>query len=219
MGIPIYQRIKNDIIEEIKDKPANSPLLSERDLAVQHGASRMTVRRAVNDLVEEGYLYRDSNKGTFIADKKLIRKNTLQQSEHLDYKIFYFDLKASSSNEVQDILGIGPNDQIIRMIRIMLDDKKPVAVEEFYASRNRLTDEEVDNLRDWKKLDEAIAQYTTNYRFNPIIVPMKYARMLEVPINSPMIMTESVVTNKLGKTILYIKTFNNPQERVIEITS
>ena len=75
LSIPIYQRIKNDIIAEIKDKPANAPLLSERDLAVQHGASRMTVRRAVNELVEEGFLYRDANKGTFVADKKLIRKN------------------------------------------------------------------------------------------------------------------------------------------------
>ena len=221
LSIPIYQRIKNDIIAEIKDKPANSPLLSERDLAVQHGASRMTVRRAVNELVEEGYLYRDANKGTFVADKKLIRKNTLTSVEErdIDYKILYFDLKASSGKEIQEILDIGPSDQIVRLIRIMLDGDKPIAVEEIYACRHRLTDKELDDLRDWKKLNKLIEEHTTNYRFNPIIVPVKYAKILEVPINSPMIMTESVITSKLGKTILFIKTFNNPEERVIEITS
>ena len=139
LGIPIYQKIKNEIIKEIEDKPANSPLLSERDLAVQHAASRMTVRRAVNELVEEGHLYREANKGTFVADKKLLRKNTLNYVHDVNYRVFYFDLKASSGPDIQKVLNIRPDDQIVRLIRIMLSGETPVAVEEIYSSFEKFT--------------------------------------------------------------------------------
>ena len=165
MTIPIYQQIKNNIISEIENKPANSPLLSERDLAVQHGASRMTVRRAVNELVEEGYLYRHANKGTFVADKKLIRKNTLNTVDNVKYRVFYFDLKSSSSTEVQEALNIGPSDQVVRLIRIMLSGDTPVAVEEIYANRKRINDIEVEEMTQWKKLNTLIDNNFKKCRF------------------------------------------------------
>lgn len=219
MSIPIYQRIKNDIITEIENKPANSPLLSERDLAVQHGASRMTVRRAVNELVEEGFLYRNANKGTFIADKKLLRKNTLNTVEDVNYRVFYFDLKASSSIEIQNILDIRSDDQIVRLIRIMLSGETPVAVEEIYASRQRLSDSEVEQMTQWKTLNKLIDGNTKNCQFKPMIIPVKYARILKLAINSPIIMSECTISDKQGKTIIFIKTYNNPEERILEITT
>lgn len=219
MTIPIYQQIKNNIINEIENKPANSPLLSERDLAVQHGASRMTVRRAVNELVEEGYLYRHTNKGTFVADKKLIRKNTLNTVENVKYRVFYFDLKSSSSTEVQEALNIGPSDQVVRLIRIMLSGDTPMAVEEIYANRKLISDIEVEEMTQWKKLNTLIDNNFKKCRFNPIIIPIKYAKMLELGLGSPIIMSECVVSDKTGRTMLFIKTFNNPEERILEIAS
>ena len=219
LSIPIYQRIKNDIINEIKNKRANSPLLSERDLAVEHGASRMTVRRAVNELVDEGFLYRDANKGTFVADKKLLRKNTLNTVEDVSYRVFYFDLKASSSEEVQHFLNIRDHDQIVRLVRIMLSGETPVAVEEIYASTRRLSSPEVEQMTQWKLLNKLIDDNTKSCRFNPIIIPIKYAKILNLRMNSPIIMSECTVSNKQGQTLFYIKTYNNPEERILEITT
>ena len=58
MATPIYRKIKDLIMQEIEDKTANSPIDSERDMAVRFDASRMTVRKAIDELVEEGFLYR-----------------------------------------------------------------------------------------------------------------------------------------------------------------
>ncbi len=44
MATPIYRKIKDLIMQEIEDKAANSPIDSERDMAVRFDASRMTVR-------------------------------------------------------------------------------------------------------------------------------------------------------------------------------
>ena len=75
----------------------NSPIASERELAIRFDASRMTVRNAINELVEEGVLYRDKNKGTFVADRKLIKKNLtselLQEHDAMDFSVIYFSVK------------------------------------------------------------------------------------------------------------------------------
>ena len=43
--------------------------------------------------------------------------------------------------------------------------------------------------------------------------------MLELKLGSPIIMSECVVSDKTGRTMLFIKTFNNPEERILEIAS
>ncbi|NLC34084.1 MAG: GntR family transcriptional regulator, partial [Erysipelothrix sp.] len=61
---------------EIQHQEPNTPILSERDLEKKYNASRMTIRKAINGLVEEGVLYRVPQIGTFVADQKLVKKST-----------------------------------------------------------------------------------------------------------------------------------------------
>ena len=97
LGTPLYLEIKQQILKQIEGIPANSPIPSERELASMFHASRMTVRNDVNELVKEGFLYRNKNKGTFVADRSLLKKNTAQESlmtqKNKDYKLIYFNIK------------------------------------------------------------------------------------------------------------------------------
>ncbi|MDF9824639.1 GntR family transcriptional regulator [Breznakia sp. PF5-3] len=223
MSIPIYLQIKEKMIDTIRELPANAPIPSERDLAIQYDASRMTVRKSINALVDEGYLYRDSNKGTFVADKVLHKKNTTLEKKDdnrkISYKTIYFDVKASSSEEVQERLNIGPEDSVVRMIRLMLSDDRPQAIEEIYINRLNLSDEEFRNLPKWQDFNAFISKGGLTQRFVPTLVPMQYAHMLELKIHEPIIMVENIVNQKSGKPLIYMKVFNNPKEKVIEITS
>lgn len=74
LATPLYLEIKQWLIKEIENTPINSPIPSERELSKMFHASRMTVRNAVNELVAEGFLYRNKNKGTFVADRSLLKK-------------------------------------------------------------------------------------------------------------------------------------------------
>lgn len=47
---------------------------SERELALEFNVSRMTLRQAVQTLVEEGILERQVGAGTFVARKKCRKK-------------------------------------------------------------------------------------------------------------------------------------------------
>lgn len=66
-----YSIVKESILSKIVDgtyKP-NQKISSESELMKKFGVSRHTVRRAIGDLVTEGWLYRIQGAGTFCSDK------------------------------------------------------------------------------------------------------------------------------------------------------
>lgn len=223
MNIPKYQVIKNKIIESLKELPTNSSIPSERELVKVYEASRMTVRKAIDSLVNDGYLYRDSNKGTFVADKSLHKKNTsldvLDDLENEQYKMIYFDVKESFPRDVQEHLNLRSDDSVVRVVRLLLLKGVPQAVEEIYINRFILSDEELSNIHNWSKFNKFISQGSLTQRFVPTLVPMKYAHLLNLKINDPIILVENFINNKNGSPLIYMKSYNNPNAKIIEITS
>lgn len=69
-NIPKYKQLKNYIIEHIKSNNLhyNDSISSEIELMKKFDISRHTVRRAISDLVNEGWLYKQQGKGTFVSD-------------------------------------------------------------------------------------------------------------------------------------------------------
>lgn len=70
---PKYFIVKSKILEMIDKEEigANGMVPSERELMDMFKVSRITAKKALDDLVKEGYLYRIQGKGTFIKNEKL----------------------------------------------------------------------------------------------------------------------------------------------------
>ncbi|MDD3411935.1 MAG: GntR family transcriptional regulator [Eubacteriales bacterium] len=72
---PLYMqlmnRLKNDVLAGVYPPGARIP--SEQVLCETYGVSRVTVRKAMLDLVQEGLLVRRQGKGTFVADERMQR--------------------------------------------------------------------------------------------------------------------------------------------------
>ncbi|WP_333645523.1 GntR family transcriptional regulator [Lacrimispora sp.] len=224
MGAPKYHKIKQELMEEIKDAAVNTPIASERELAVRYKASRMTVRNALNELVEEGVLYRDKNKGTFVADQRLMKKNTSAETlgkpadDTFDYNVIYFST-CFSDKEIASHLEIDPEDWMIRIVRVNRRNGKPISVEEIYLIQSLINDSDYNNLNKLLDLKGYIDEGSVTQRFLPIIIPVKYINLLHIKLNSPIIMVESTIVSKSGSPVVYIREFNNPLERIIEITT
>lgn len=71
-NVPLYFQLKNLIIEKIENNeyPENSKIPSEQELCEMYDISRPTVRQAINELTNNGYLYKEKGKGTFVAKTK-----------------------------------------------------------------------------------------------------------------------------------------------------
>ena len=70
--VPMYKQVLNILTEQIKNGELKhgDKLPSEAELMKQYGVSRITIRGAIAELVEEGILERSQGKGTFVATPK-----------------------------------------------------------------------------------------------------------------------------------------------------
>lgn len=72
---PLYYQLMEIIrsyIEKMGLEPGDK-LPSERELVQHFGISRMTMRQAINELVNEGLLVRSRGLGTFLKPQKVVR--------------------------------------------------------------------------------------------------------------------------------------------------
>ena len=69
--VPKYERVKRALIREIESGRfvAGAAFPSETQLLEQFEVSRPTLVRSLQELVSEGYLYRQQGKGTFVAER------------------------------------------------------------------------------------------------------------------------------------------------------
>lgn len=62
-----YQITKQKLIEYARELPENSPLPNRNQLAKQCGVARVTLERAISELIGEGILISEDGKGTYTA--------------------------------------------------------------------------------------------------------------------------------------------------------
>jgi GntR family transcriptional regulator len=71
--IPLYKQLKKSLYDQIETglfKPGQM-IPSERNLCRQYNMSRITVRRCIEEMTNEGLLYRKHGKGTFVSPAKV----------------------------------------------------------------------------------------------------------------------------------------------------
>ena len=71
-AVPLYEQMMMMLRERLDNHvlDAGEKLPSEAELCKSYGVSRITVRRAIDELVEEGYLEKKQGKGTFVTQKR-----------------------------------------------------------------------------------------------------------------------------------------------------
>ena len=69
---PKYIELQNNIINDIKEGILNAGdrILSRNEMIAAYGYSDTTVKKAINYLENQGYVYKVKGKGTFVADQK-----------------------------------------------------------------------------------------------------------------------------------------------------
>ena len=74
----IYSTLRKQILTGIY--PYKSRLPSEKELSNQFQVSRITSKRALNDLAKDGYIERFAGKGSFVIFKQLLKEQTFSVS-------------------------------------------------------------------------------------------------------------------------------------------
>ncbi|RLJ90655.1 GntR family transcriptional regulator [Planococcus citreus] len=145
--IPIYIQIEEQLKQQIQqgDFSVGTSIPSERELSERFAVSRMTVRQSITNLVNDGLLYREKGRGTFVASPKVEQPlNGLTSfTEDMESrgmvpssKLIGFDILEPES-DVAEELQLNEGDRVYFVERIRFADDKPMAIERTYLPVNR----------------------------------------------------------------------------------
>lgn len=142
LSIPLYQQIRDYLVQKINDSvyPSGSRLPSERDLASYFGVSRVTVRQALNSLIQEGLIYSQTGKGHYVHKTKIDQElgvlTSFTEEMHQrgvvpSSKVIRAEIQLAML-DIIDSLQIQQGTEIVYIQRIRLADDEPIALETAY---------------------------------------------------------------------------------------
>lgn len=107
-SIPIYEQIKNTIINQIisSELESDEPLPSIRSLAKEIRISIMTVKKAYDELEKEGYIITRQGKGSFVAPKNMALIKEQKQKEIEEYLSKVINISNKYNIEKKEILDL-----------------------------------------------------------------------------------------------------------------
>lgn len=143
-GLALYQQLKDFIAGRIQDRTwkAGDKLPSENELVRQFSMSRMTVNRALRELVEQGRIRRVAGVGSFVVDNKpqsnLLQIASLAQdirSRGHDYACEVITVgRISASLEVAAALGLATGASVFHSVCVHKEDGVPMQLEDRYVN-------------------------------------------------------------------------------------
>lgn len=165
--IPLYYQLKELLKEQITDGVLNpgDQLPSERDLEERYGVSRMTARRALVELCNEGLVYREQGRGTFVAEVKyshhlfkLTSFTEETENQHLNPGAQVLKQELVENEYICGRLGIAP-EPLVCIRRIRTINGEPVALEETYLRSSFCPGIEQVNLNNTSLYSYLASQY------------------------------------------------------------
>jgi GntR family transcriptional regulator len=142
------------MIENDELKPGDT-IPTERELCEIQGVSRMTINKAIMSLVNEGILYREQGKGTFVAKPKENQKLTGLEglTEEMRVKglkintnILSFEIKKATKQN-KNMLNISEEEKIIEITRLRICENKPFALETVYIPYSLFPDMTIEKVQ------------------------------------------------------------------------
>lgn len=137
-GVPVYVQIRERLREDITggNLKRGEKLPAEHELAARFNVSRMTIRESIEDLVNQGLLYRRHGVGTFVAVPHLQRDHTRltsffdkAQEEGIKVRASLLKLEVVPARApVAKALDIAPGSQIVRVKTLRFADNVPITV-------------------------------------------------------------------------------------------
>ncbi len=136
--VPKYAQLREIILDWIAESglTVDTAVPSERELGTAYGLSRMTVRQTIDQMVNEGKLYRVPGKGTFVARPKIempLALASFSEDMHVrGYQPGARDIArriVAASGNTARLLGIAPGAHVHHIERLRTADGEPMAIE------------------------------------------------------------------------------------------
>jgi DNA-binding GntR family transcriptional regulator len=184
-SIPLYKQVSEKIRDEIISKKLRpgSKIATEKFLCEKYDVSRVTIRKAFEDLIEQNCLERRPNLGMFVADPQKQSSKSLKNS--LYFELSKQGIKVTSKllsmvvqpagMELSKLLKCSESSSVIIIHRVRYANSKPIADQTIY-----LKDSLFHGINPWKLEDDSLRRIM-NQEFNVAIANCEQTVVAAMP--------------------------------------
>ncbi|MGH6992745.1 MAG: GntR family transcriptional regulator [Caulobacteraceae bacterium] len=214
---PLYQKLQTALRDAIADRrlSADQALPPERDLAEEFGVSRITVRKALVTLVQEGLLTRRQGAGTFVASR--VEKSFSKLSSFSEdmvsrgrrpESVWLSRSGGAVTPEEALTLGLSPGSLVYRFNRIRYADGSPMAVEYSTVPGFCLPGEDAVGASLYEALDRYDCRPTRALqRLRAVLFSGERARLLTLADGAPGLLIERRGFLKDGRPVEFTQSY------------
>ncbi len=203
--VPLYQQIKEDIKEAIESGKykTNEKIPAEPELSEEYSASRITVRRAVEELCVEGYLIKKQGKGTFVSqtrmNRKLVGSSAVRSFTELCESYHMKPGARLASRQIvpvrrdeEKFFGLDSESLLLYIQRVRTADDTPIFLENLflpYEPFKMLMKENLNDVSMFAKIREVSGHYPTSSMERTLEIARasaEQAKLLGVPLADPL---------------------------------
>lgn len=213
--IPKYLLIERTIRQEIADgilKP-HDRLASETELSERFNASRMTARKAVDQLVRDGLVHRRPGMGTFLTGVKIQHRLSTQISFSaamdalgLSHSTRVLDARPTIADAlVSHKLGIDPGETVVKIRRLRVVEGEAAAIHTMYLPIGYAAILEEDlrgSLTDLMRLHEAKVDEAQDL-VEAAVATTEEAQLLGIEPKAPLLRITGVGRSGAGRILRY----------------
>lgn len=215
----LYLQVRDILVEQIESGKLapGDPLPGERTLAEMYDVSRVTIRKCIGNMVEEGYLIRQRGKETVVANRKMNHRlgallGVAEELSETDHPVMIQVLHKGYEKITSDIrkhLNIGDNSQIYAFSRLLWKDSEPLVINFSYVP------EDIGKLVETLDLSsDKVFAYLENCGYNVSyaeqvitagVCNKKEAELLNYKVGAPALVIKRTTFLENGYPILYEK--------------
>jgi GntR family transcriptional regulator len=216
------------VLELIEALGVGDSIPSERQLGVDLGVSRLTVRAALDELVREGYLVRRRGAGTFVAEPKV--------AKGIDINSFSDDMRARGMTPASRtlelrmvpagarlgrILHVSPAEPVVSVKRLRLADGEPMAIELLHVRQSLVPGMTGADLEESSFYDLLASRYELlivggSQTIEPTVTNEEESSTLGVPLHSPALLFERVTRSASGEVVEFTSsTYRGDRYRLV----
>lgn len=217
--VTLYFQLKEIIINKIKSNewPIDSRIPTERQLCDIYKVSRITVRQALGELEQEGFLYRKQGRGTFVTAPKIEQRlsefySFSDEISRMGYipatKILSF-VTLEADEAISRNLNVEKGTIIYKIKRLRLANNDPFAVEISYIPCHLFKELREDEIESHGLYSTLKQKYNVNpdeavETFQAVLIGSEDVHSLQINKNTPGILLERF-THAGGITIEYCR--------------
>ena len=206
---------RQQVLELIERIGVGSALPSERQLSVDLGVSRLTLRAALDDLAREGYLVRRRGSGTYVQLRKIAQELTMTSfSEDMRRRGMKPGSRTLSLTwqlagaRLGRFLNVSPGAEIVVVTRLRLADGVSMAIEKLHIPAEvvpgvkpaDLEGSFYELLRSRYGIEIAAATQT----IEPTVTNEEESAALGVPLHSPAFLFERTSRDQNDRTLEFV---------------